>query len=901
MEWSPPEEALHLVRFGSGNDNRRLVIVAQHADWPYTFKADPASTSLEDELQKAAFDYLNDLKTRFDDRYPPNPGEVSGFLSDDWLRALDPLGSFPGKRFFGWYPLVKAGDPVKPIASRVIEIQKGKASRAYVLVAGENFNIDDPDEPVTSGFGVRVFMHALGDQIKITSMVAHLPHFPYTTVVNGFVKAVQALNERETADFATEIQGRLRESFLPIMQAQVSLAAGQNNETVRVAQFRLLESDVSLSSDRPLTSDWVTYGVEKTPLDEVYASQWAKPFFGALTRFSFMPDRSSSAQLQSRWPLFSDAGNMVKVMTFDQDPVSDPGIQDPPPYMFIPRPATDLDDIDRTEVWIPRKLETPNFAVLNCPKSVEADEGKDPSQTHELTLADGQDINPRSDVQSAISSFASFEYFFALLESLEINLGSLMRTTQAPIHVRYRSGIPGGPGKDGRTVNARVELGPLAAPTPPKLGRTIVHLALANLNHWHRETPTTGSFRPPRAQPLGIANSRRWILHELGHVVILGALGELEFRFAHSIGDAFAAIMSDPLSRISEAKSTGPWNDFRYQTFPWVFSTRRHDRSVLNGWSWSGYMHQDVLSAPEAQLRNLKGYTSEQILSTTLFRLYRILGGDTHRANDPDEPDPDTRRRTAAANLCLYLMVRAIDSFGHAPLRAEELETAMIDADTALPTGFDLGGGLTWTGGQARKAIRWAFEAQGMHPENPDMINNGPGAPPPVDLYVLDHRKESEFTTAGEVHYGKGNYLPVSLHTGMDAEWLAKPNDDDLPVIGNRGSLEVSGYKLRHWFGIDIGDDISWIFGPIEQDVTQPLQEQETRSTAMPDLDGEGLSSAIWWFVEVSASEDRANTDPLALLSSRIEANGTPPTSKRELADLVATDNNLGLFPVDLS
>ncbi len=895
MEWSPPEEALHLVRYGSGNDNRRPVIVAQHADWPYAFEADPASTNLEDELQKAAFDYLNDLKARFDHRYPPNPGEVSGFLPDEWLSALDPSKTFPGKILFGWYPLIRPGEAVKPISSREIDIHKEKGSRAFILVAGENSNTNDPADPVTSGFGVRVFMRAHKDQVKISSMVAHLPYSPYTTFVAQFAQGMRGLDDVAIATYAVEFFDRLRRIFAREIKAEIADAAGQNSDTLRIAQLRLVKSGEPFLNERGILSDWVTYGVKKTPLDDIYSNQQAKPFIAAQTRMLFAGERVQGIRFQFGWSLFSDSGPMVTVKTIDQDPVSDPGIEDPPPYMFIPRPATNLDKIDRTTVNIRRKLETSSFAILNCPGFVEADKDENPNTTREIRIASGEDINPRSDEQSAISSYVSFKYFFDLLEFLKIDLSALMRTTEAPVHVRYRSGIPGGPGKDGRTVNARVELGPLAAPTPPKLGRTIVHLALANLNHWHRETPTPGSFRPPRAQPLGIANSRRWILHELGHVVILGALGELEFRFAHSIGDAFAAIMSDPLSRIAEAKSTGPWNDFRYQTFPWVFSTRRHDRSVLNGWGWSGYMHQDVLSAPEAQLRNLKGYTSEQILSTTLFRLYRILGGDTHRANDPDNPEPDTVRRTAAANLCLYLMVRAIDSFGHAPLRAEEMETAMIDADTSLSAGFDLKGGHTWTGGQARKAIRWAFEVQGMHPEIPDMINNGPGAPPPVDLYVLDRRELKEITVAGEVHHGEGNYLPVSLHTGMDAEWLGHGPPNRF-TVGNRGSNSASSFVIRIWNGDDMGDTVNWTGGPNKILIDQPLEAQSTIDVDLSEH-GVDLLGSDWTFVEISTPADRANTDPMAMLASKIEDADTPPTTKSRLADLVATDNNLGLFP----
>ena len=60
-----------------------------------------------------------------------------------------------------------------------------------------------------------------------------------------------------------------------------------------------------------------------------------------------------------------------------------------------------------------------------------------------------------------------------------------------------------------------------------------------------------------------------------------------------------------------------------------MFTPRRHDRCVLHGWGWSGSLGRALRERPDGERLRLKGYWTEQILSTSLFRLYRCLGGDT--------------------------------------------------------------------------------------------------------------------------------------------------------------------------------------------------------------------------------------------------------------------------------
>ena len=125
-----------------------------------------------------------------------------------------------------------------------------------------------------------------------------------------------------------------------------------------------------------------------------------------------------------------------------------------------------------------------------------------------------------------------------------------------------------------------------------------MHLALADLSTRARK-PWDGMKRSP-AEPLGIAADARWIWHEIGHVLLTTSVGELQFRFAHSPGDALAAIVSDPESELA----TDP--NWRGSTFPWVFLPRRHDRCVAVGWSWGGTMHYALSQVPNSAGRVAK-------------------------------------------------------------------------------------------------------------------------------------------------------------------------------------------------------------------------------------------------------------------------------------------------------
>jgi hypothetical protein len=100
---------------------------------------------------------------------------------------------------------------------------------------------------------------------------------------------------------------------------------------------------------------------------------------------------------------------------------------------------------------------------------------------------------------------------------------------------------------------------------------------------------------------------------------------------------------------------------------------------VLNGWAWGGTMN---LTDTVASGNIIKGYRAEQILSTTLFRLYRCLGGDTTRlekdkhGNDIAVPDRDARE--AAAHYTVFLIMKALQLSAFPPLRVEDFVDLLI-------------------------------------------------------------------------------------------------------------------------------------------------------------------------------------------------------------------------------
>jgi zinc metalloprotease ZmpB len=252
---------------------------------------------------------------------------------------------------------------------------------------------------------------------------------------------------------------------------------------------------------------------------------------------------------------------------------------------------------------------------------------------------------------------------------------------------------------------------------------------------------------------VGIVTDNRVVWHEFGHSLLWDSVSSPNFGFAHSAGDALGAVLNDPGSRAVD----------RFQTFPWVQAgapglDRRHDRDVAAGWGWFG-------------ARWNTQYGGEQVLSTTLFRFYRSIGGDSS--------DLNTQRR--AASTTAFLIMKAIGSMTSTTSFPNVYEALLEKADLST---LDFKG---IPGGALHKVIRWAFEKQGLF--QPNAVPGSPnpvaqvGNPPAVDVFIDDGR-------SGEYHVP-----PDFNHWSCQDMWVRRSADGGLthqePVVGRRNYMYV--------------------------------------------------------------------------------------------------------------
>jgi hypothetical protein len=329
---------------------------------------------------------------------------------------------------------------------------------------------------------------------------------------------------------------------------------------------------------------------------------------------------------------------------------------------------------------------------------------------------------------------------------------------------------------------------------------------------------------------------------------------------------------------------------------------------------------------PDSTPPRRKGYWTEQILSSSLFRVYRCIGGDTNMVGTPGQPDQSARE--SASHYSVYLIMRGIQILPTSTTvltnHPDQLVSALIDAD--IGTGqWDVQWTVTFppppystqtflfdrVGGCVHKVIRWAFEAQGMYTAA-GTISNTPGLPPPVDIYIQDRRPISEATPYGDVSYGPGSYVPVSLdwdpnQSGSDAPplWQAEGNaivvsDSNICVrVGNRGNQSATNVIVSvWWYAWPGGNDPPKWNDPTKvwtrcspsaspgQTIDPGAQPAEFDFTFDPPPAG----TRYLVLAQATCGDDLANSDPATQL----------PCSQllTRLVDLVANDNNLGLIVV---
>jgi hypothetical protein len=302
--------------------------------------------------------------------------------------------------------------------------------------------------------------------------------------------------------------------------------------------------------------------------------------------------------------------------------------------------------------------------------------------------------------------------------------------------------------------------------------------------------------------PVSIAADWRVTMHEFVHGMLDDRTHNGDLGFAHNGGDGFGAIYMDPGTKAPD----------RFLTFPWLpllsdpsqpAYYRRHDRDVASGWAWGG-----------TQDDGAGGYQAEQILSTTLFRIYRSTGGDS----------PYLDKQMLASRYVLLVMTQAMASlplYTTTPTTASSYAQALMNADAALATPYVttvFGGMVSVPGGAIGKVVRWSFEQQGLYqpPGAPTPVST-PGAPPAVDVYI-----ENGF--GGQYNYQEDFWENTNVWNLLAPNPATTPADHQTPIVGqtnyayvnvsNRGTqaasnVVVSGYTCKPSAGLLWPDDWS--------------------------------------------------------------------------------------------
>jgi hypothetical protein len=458
----------------------------------------------------------------------------------------------------------------------------------------------------------------------------------------------------------------------------------------------------------------------------------------------------------------------------------------------------------------------------------------------QLNVGMSFDFDARTNDFAAVNAYYNCDRFYRQLEDLGFDRAAYLPGTIFPSPVDHRGHVdPSHP--QGDDINAH------CVGTAGGTGIEYTSFALADLGDL--------------VNPIGLACDCRVAMHELfGHGTLFNHVGSRNFGFSHSAGDSFAAILNDPGSQAPDPN----------QTFPWMnaVAPRRHDRAVAAGFGWSGNIALHPFTAVDP-----KGYENEQILSTTMFRIYRSIGGDS---------DEIAMKRFAARVTC-YLMLKAIGTLTPAtnPSNAEHFAVALMMADAADWASEGL------SGGAYGKVIRWAFERQGMYQAaGVARPNDQEGDPPPVDVYIEDGRN--------------GEYRFQPNHWSCQAIWNRRQNDGgavhEEPVVGvtnyayvrikNRGTqlatnATVRAFHCRPSAGLVYPDD--W----------EPMTPAQLPAANVPaNAAAEVQVGPFEWepsqvghecmFMVVSAPDDPSNVD-----------NFTASDSMEEWR-LVPNDNNIG-------
>jgi hypothetical protein len=869
MPLPPPLElvvaphALHVEATFEPQNRAAGLITARHPDSPFVGYPtvdpdDPARfDAFGEEVRQIALRYLKQLLARIDAAIPARERE----LVHKWRDAL----AVPDHPRFGWLPL-SAGKPGPPMISF-------RSGDTFVLLASERqTERGAPQDYLASGFGLRV--------------VGHLSRprgagQPRPFCITSFAACTPWGQFRDASLIDTPASTFTIAAFFDVLDERADeIAATLRLDRCWFTQLRLYRAPASLVGfELHGTSYEAGPGVQSKLQPEERT-----PYAFIVRGTSTLEGKTVSLHAFERRPLVTHAA-----VSQDYFPV-DPASMGPASTIVERRPTRSEDTLG---TYLGNRLAIPSADVNATMALREAPDFGEPAAP-----ATGL----RGDEFGVASARAHLERFFERLARWGYSPETYFKFARMPaLQALGRAGIRPGPGKDGHTVNARVAIGSwkqsfYRSTAPTDQPAVSFHFALGDVStRTRRQRPANGYAR---VEYLGVAADPRWVWHEIGHAMLAGNVGELEFRFAHSPGDALAAIALDPHSQL-DGRARGA-------TFPWIFIPRRHDRCAARGWSWSGTMHLPMQRRARPDLPAFKGYWSEQILSSSLFRLYRALGGDALLPSGA----PDRGAREAAADYTLYLIAKAIHLFAYTGAQSENTAdffvTQLINADIGMAafttkTVDDGNVARTFTraGGWARKVVRWAFERQGLYASG---FTNGPGLPQPVDLHIATARPATDPLGMELTPYGPGSYAPVSLEWSPgdgDAPWHAveaiERNGQQLHVtVGNHGSQDAANVQVSMHVCAVVGGVAPLWNDPAAnwQTCTSPAGSPTVVAAGASVRYGPfalpaGIAAPFVIVAAATCPDDKSNIDD----STNLACAALP----MRLADLVGCDNNLGL------
>lgn len=426
---------------------------------------------------------------------------------------------------------------------------------------------------------------------------------------------------------------------------------------------------------------------------------------------------------------------------------------------------------------------------------------------------------------AAANAYFHCDRFFRMVRDLGFDVATYFDGTTFPVRVDHR-------GFNGNFVNARCP----GNATGNGIGT--IEFALADLSD--------------TANPLGISADWRVVLHELGgHGILWDHVNSPNFGFAHSAGDSFGAILNDPGTNAPD----------RFLTFPWVNIGRRHDRTPAAGWGWGG-------------AHDGGGYDSEQILATTLFRMYRSIGGDS----------PFPERREFAARSSVYLILAGVGLLTPAtnPVNAMGLEAQLEAADAGVWTSANPS--ETYAGGAYWKVIRWAFEKQGLF-RSPGAPATEEGSPPEVDVFIDDGRHgEYPFQANHANCIDIWNRLSIADGNGVHEAPVTCRTNYAYVRIKNRGTNSATNVTVRGFHRIGAG-----------QVFPDDWEAMTTDHLPAPDLAANDMTGVIVgpfeWVPTDGIDESMLFSVSAGGDSSNLDGRITGPIPEWRL---VPHDNNLG-------